>query len=236
MPLVDVIIILLLGLGAVTGFRRGFFKQTLSAVGIVLVIILAFTLKNPVSIFLYKRLPFFNFEGIFAGVSSLNILVYELIAFLIVGALLMIIFRILIKLAGLLESLLNFTIFLGIPSKILGALVGLIEAYVWILVVLFILNLPFFNIELINQSHFKDKMLNKTPIVFKYVKNTVGVVNEIYDLKEEFKDDVDSNELNRRVLDVMLKHKMVTVKGIDNLINQGKLTILGIETILNKYR
>lgn len=236
MPLVDVIIILLLGAGAVNGIRRGFFKQTISTIGIILVIVLAFILKNPVSIFLYSKLPFFNFDGIFAGVSSLNILVYELIAFLIVGALLMIIFRILVRLAGFLESLLNFTIFLGIPSKILGAVVGLIESYIWIFIALYILTLPFFNIELVNQSRFKTKILNNMPLIYKYVENTVGVVDEIYDLKQEFKDEVDSNELNRRVIDVMLKHKMVTVKGIDKLVDQGKLKILGIDTVLNKYR
>ncbi len=236
MQLIDVIILLLLGLGAIIGLKRGFIKQTVMSVGIIIVFILAFTLKNPVSIFLYERLPFFNFDGIFAGVTSLNILLYEIIAFLIVLTGLMIVFKIVIKVTSLIERFLDFTIFLSLPSKMLGAVMGMIEAYLWIFIALYILTLPFFNITLINESTFKDRILLHTPIISKYADQTVLVFNEIYGLKDEFADATDSNELNKRVLDVMLSHKIVTVESIEKLYNSGKLKITGINEIIEKHR
>jgi len=236
MQLVDVILLLLLGLGGVIGFKRGFFKQTVMSIGIILVIVLAFVFKNPVSAFLYAKLPFFNFGGFFAGVSALNILVYEIIAFLIVASIFFIIFRILVGFTSLFEKILNFTIFLGIPSKLLGIVMGFIEAYVWIFVFLYILTLPVFNIKLIEDSKYKDSILNKTPIISKYTNKMVQTFKEIYELKDVFADETDSNKVNLEVIDVMLKNKIVAVKSVEKLYADGKLKVTGLDTVLDKYR
>ena len=90
MNIVDVIILLFLGLGAVTGFIRGFFKQTVISVGTILVIVLSFILKNPLSMILYENLPFFKMGGL----TSLNILLYETFAFIICVAILSIVLAI----------------------------------------------------------------------------------------------------------------------------------------------
>ena len=79
MNIVDIIIIVALLLGAISGFIRGFFKQTVMFVGTIIVVILSFILKNPLSLILYKNLPFFKFGGL----TSLNILMYEILAFII---------------------------------------------------------------------------------------------------------------------------------------------------------
>ena len=60
MNIVDVVIVLLILLCGVVGFKRGVFKQLVSTVGFVLVFILAFYLKNPVAEFLSLNLPFFT--------------------------------------------------------------------------------------------------------------------------------------------------------------------------------
>ena len=44
--IVDIIIILIIGLGAIIGFKEGAIKRATSVIGLVLVIILSFTLKN----------------------------------------------------------------------------------------------------------------------------------------------------------------------------------------------
>ena len=69
----DAAIILILIMGAVVGFKRGFTYEVVSTVGFFLVLILAYFLKNPLSVFLYEHLPFFKFGGIFKGVTVLNI-------------------------------------------------------------------------------------------------------------------------------------------------------------------
>ena len=71
MNIVDTIILLGLFLGAATGFVRGFFKQIVIFLGTILVVVLAFLIKNPLSTIMYQNLPFFKFGGL----TALNILV-----------------------------------------------------------------------------------------------------------------------------------------------------------------
>ena len=82
MNIVDAIIILLILACGVAGFKRGVLKQLVSTVGFVIIVILAFYLKNPIAEFLSLHLPFFNFGGSFANVTSLNIILYQIISFI----------------------------------------------------------------------------------------------------------------------------------------------------------
>ena len=84
MNIVDIVIIVMLVMGMLVGFVRGFFKQTVSFVGTILVIILSYIVKSPLSLILYKKLPFIEFGGILNGLSAINILMYEILAFIIV--------------------------------------------------------------------------------------------------------------------------------------------------------
>ena len=84
MNVVDVIIIVLLILGGVAGFKAGVIKKLTDFIGMFVVIILAFYLKNYISVIMYENLPFFNFFGLINGIDVLNILLYEVIAFLVI--------------------------------------------------------------------------------------------------------------------------------------------------------
>ena len=61
MNIVDAVIIICIILGAMGGLRRGLIKETDYLVGILLVLIVSFHLKDYVATFMYKYLPFFNF-------------------------------------------------------------------------------------------------------------------------------------------------------------------------------
>jgi uncharacterized membrane protein required for colicin V production len=236
MQIIDIIILVILGLGAIAGFKRGFFRQTVSSVGAILVIVFAFMLKNPVSIFMYEKLPFFNFDGVFAGVSSLNILLYEIIAFVVVASILFVILKVILGLTNIIEKILDFTILLDLPFKFLGAFMGIVEAYILIFMGLYVLTLPVFNWNFVNESKWKNRMLENTPVLSKLADDTVVVFNEIYALKDEFIGTTDSDKLNREVLDVLLKHKIVTVESVEKLYDTNKLQVEGLSSILNKYR
>ena len=119
LSVLDAVILLFLLLGAVLGFKKGIIKSVVSFIGTILVIVLSFTFKNALSEFLYLHFPFFH-----VGVDVLNVLIYEGIAFLILFSLLSILLRVVIKISGIIETVLKFTIILGIPSKILGAIFG----------------------------------------------------------------------------------------------------------------
>lgn len=234
--IIDIGIVIIILFGAIIGFKRGFTKQLVRAVGFILVVILAFNLKNSVSGLLYQNLPFFNFGGIFKGVTVLNIVLYELIAFLVVLALLMIILRLILFATGMLEMVLNFTIVFGFLSKILGAIVGAIEYFVIAFIVLYVLTLPFFNIQMVEDSKLKNKILNSTPILSGFVDKTITVLDEFSTLKDKYKTNADPNQFNLESLDLFLKYKVIGIDSVDKLIEKDKLRIDNVDSVLQKYR
>lgn len=235
MNIVDVIIILVLLMGAVIGFKRGLTGSLLNFLGFIIVIVVAYLLKNPVSALMYKYLPFFSFGGVIKGVTVLNIALYELIAFLLVASVLMVILKLVIFASTLFEKLLAFTIILGIPSKILGAIIGIVQHYVFTFIILYLLSLPFFNISILNESKYKDKILNSTPILSNLVGDTLDVIYEFGDLKDKYEVIDDPNQFNLETLDLFLKHKVITVDAVKDLIANDKLKIKDVDSILNKY-
>lgn len=237
MNIVDLIIIIVILFGAVIGFKRGFTKSLVSAVGLIAIVIIAFLLKNPVSTVLYEHLPFFQFGGVIKGVTVLNIALYELLAFIIVLAILGIVLKILMIATSIFERILTLTIILGIPSKILGAIIGALEWFILVFIGLYVLNMPVVNVKEINNSTLAPKILNNTPILSGVIKDTNAVINEFASIKDKYTDkNVDTNEFNKETLDLFLKYNVVSVDSIDKLIKDNKLKIDGIDEVLVKYR
>lgn len=237
MNIVDALIIIFILLGGFAGFRKGFTKEVVTFVGMIAVVVLAFFLKNPISTFLYEHLPFFSFGGLLKGVTPLNILLYEIIALILAMSLLIIVLKILTMVTSIFEKLLNFTIVLGIPSKILGMIVGFIEGFVWVFIILYILNLPVFNIKELNESKYKDDVLTKAPILSSLADDTVKVIEEFTDLKEQYKDkSITIDEFNYKSLDVFLKYNVITVDSIETLEAKEKLKVPGLDELKNKYK
>lgn len=229
MGVVDIIILIFLAFGALLGFKRGFTRQLVSLVGIFVIIILSYLFKNPVSIFLYNNLPFFNFGGIFKDITVLNIVVYEVIAFFIVFFVLTIIFRILVKITNVFEKLLNATIILGIPSKILGAVLGVVQNLIYTFIVLYILSLPTFNLTIIKGSKVGNLILDKTPILNKIADKTLSVFNQVIELKEEFDTTTNVGEYNQKTLNIMIDSGVITEENAKKLIEKRKIKGVTIE-------
>ena len=230
---IDIIIVLILLMGAVVGFKRGVIKSAVTFIGAIVVIILAFYLKNPVSKLMYTYLPFFNFAGDFEGLTVLNIVIYEALAFVIVYVILMSILQILISVTGVIEKVLNFTIVLGIPSKLLGALFGFFETYLFVFVALFLLSqIPATN-AYIKDSFVADKIANSSPILSGISENYYKAFEEIISIKDQ--NIHDKNEYNRQSLDILLKYDIVDVDSARDLIESGKMPIENAEGILDKY-
>ena len=235
MNLVDIAIILILAICGFVGFKRGLTHELVSCFGIFVVIVLAFILKNPLSMFLYEHLPFFRFGGLFKGLTALNILIYEVIAFLIVLSILAIILKVISVATNIFEKLLRLTIVLGFPSKLLGLVVGLIEGYLWSFIFLFVFSLPTFDIKMIYESTFRDTILNKTPILSSVAGGTTNVINEFTLLTKNYKEEENVNEYNLMTMDIFLKYKVITVKSTKKLVDMGKLNLNGINELIDKY-
>jgi len=239
MNLLDVIIILVILMEAVIGFKKGFFYKTISFVGFFLIIILSYYLKNPLSILMYENLPFFNFGGILAGVTVLNIALYEIIAFIIVSIILTVIFKVVLMATKLFEKLLNMTIVLGIPSKILGAVVGAIEGLVICFVGLYVISLPIVdsNVDFINESKYKNIILTKTPILSGVANDSIKIYEEFASIKDNYRKQTNAEKFNYETLDLFLKRGLITVDSVKKLDEKGKLKIDKdkLETLIKKY-
>lgn len=225
MSVVDIIILIFLGFGALIGFKRGFTKQLVSLVGIFLIIILSFLLKNPVSVFFYNNLPFINFGGIFKDLTVINILVYEIIAFFIIFMILTLIFKVLLKVTSVFETILKMTIILGIPSKILGAILGVVQNLIYTFIVLYVINLPTMTIgyDIKNNSKIANIILNNTPVLTSICDKTIVVFNEINDLANEYKETENVTEFNQKALDLMIDNGVITKESAKKLIQKGKI-------------
>lgn len=236
MNLIDVIVILLILAGAVIGYKNGFTKQLISFVGFIVVVILSYLFKNYISELLYQYLPFFEFGGVLKGVTVLNILLYEVIAFLIVFSLLMVVFKVVLFVSKIFENILKFTIILGIPSKLLGAVIGMVEYYIIAFIALYVLTLPVFAIEGMESSKFKNSILKNTPVLSHYTKDSQKVFEEFADLKDKYEVEENVNEFNLEALDVFLKYKVITVESVSQLVENEKLNIQNIDIVLSKYQ
>ena len=229
MSVVDIVILIFLGFGALIGFKRGFTRQLVSLIGIFAILILSFILKNPISIFFYNNLPFFNFGGIFKDITVLNILVYEILAFFVVFFVLTIIFKILLSITKIFEKVLTLTIILGIPSKILGALLGIVQYVIYVFIIIYILRLPVFNLNIVKESKVANTILDKTPILNSVCDKTLEVFNQIIELKEEYVTTTNTKEFNQKTLNIMINNSIITKENAQNLIDKGKIKGLTIE-------
>lgn len=236
MSLVDILIIIILIVGGISGFKNGFTKSVVKFIGLLLVIILSFILKNPISIILMNIGPFIPFGGIIKGVTVLNIALYEVISFSIIFSILMIVLKVLTKTTSIFEKILNFTIILGIPSKILGLIFSVLQNYIIVFFVLYFLAMPNFSeVSVLNNSMLKDPILRGTPVLSRIGDNSLKVLDEFKDLSKKYKNSKDANEFNLETLDLFLKYDVTSVDTIKSLKESGKLKIDGIDEVLKKY-
>lgn len=238
MNIIDVIIILLILLCGVVGMKKGFVRTTISLIGIVLVFIFSFYLKNPIAEALSLHLPFFSFTGSFKGATILNVIIYQIIAFIIIFTLLMILYCFVVKISRILEKILDLTFILAIPSKIGGFIVGILEGAFISLIMVVVLSLPILNFDLIRDSNVRKYLYNASPIVGNVTNNMNSAIDEIMDLKDKFKEDEDKEEFNLSCLDILLKNKVITVSYAENIRDSYKLKIdkVKVQTVIDKYK
>ena len=234
--ILDAVIILLIFGSGFLGLKRGAIKSTISFVGIIVVVVFSYFLKNPVADFMITNLPFFSLGSLFKGISILNILIYEAIAFIIVFSILQIILKLTIKLSGILESILSATIILGIPSKILGFFLGLLEGYIYAFIIVFVLSLCSFSFELTHDSKLNSIVLEKTPILTTFAKDTYNSVNEIYELKDKYKTLQNAEEYNYEATEILLKYKVINTNTLTTLIEKDKIKLNNSNYLIEKYK
>ena len=229
----SVVIILLILLCGVIGSKRGILKELVIIVGTIVVFVLSFLLKDVVASLLITNLPFFNFRIPLGNLVSLNIIFYQLIAFLVLVILFRLILQILVDVTGIFNKIINATIILALPNKLLGFIVGLIEGYILMFIILNVVAIPMSGSQLFMDSSVRKFIVNDTPVL----KDSIGGLNyaieDVLSLSSE--DDRNTNDL--KVIDIMLKYNVVTTNFMDDVKATGKLDeIKGIDSVIDKYR
>lgn len=214
--IIDILVILFILIGGFIGAKRGFTREIITVVGLILVFVLSFIFKDMLANIMLKYLPFFKFNGL----TSLNILLYESLSLVILIAVFTSILNILINLTSIFEKLLDITIILGFASKVVGFILGCLE-YIAISFIL----LTFISVKInAKDSNVSNFILNHTPFLSSICKNTINTVNDINNLREKYKDQKNKeSELNKEMLDLMIKNNLISEKEVTKLIDNKKL-------------
>lgn len=238
MNVFDIGIILFIAIFAIAGAKQGLIKSAISLVGIIAVFLIAFYLKNPFGNFLCKYFPFFKFTGELEGLVSINILIYQLLAFIIILVLLLSVYGILTSVSGLIQKLVNATIILKLPSAIGGFIVGIIEGYLFAFLILLFLVLPFQNFNMFTDSSLVNTVVYKTPILSSTTSNVTNSIKDIYEVSDKVVNKkISTNEANLEIIDTMIKYDITTAHTVEQLVILDKLDgVTGIDKIIAKYK
>ena len=234
MNIVDYIIIIILILSLLKGFKEGLLPTVVNFIGTFLVFVIAFYFKQPVSTFLYENLPFLSFGGIFKGVIAINILFYEAIAYGLTICLLGIVFGVVKKFAVGLNKLFSITLFLNLPSKIVGAFIGVLEGILFCFILLFIGSVVNTTAKYVNESKYSSIILNNIPILNTVTSNLINSGEEIYETVLKNKND--TNKANLETIDILMKYDILSYESANKLIEDKKLNIKNVDSVIEKYR
>ena len=229
MNFVDIFILVCLGLGAFFGFRKGVIKSLVQLIGTVSIALIAYILKDYLANFLMEKLPFFNFGGIFNGLSAMNILIYELLSFIVIYIVLYCILNIIISISGLIEKLLKLTIVLAIPSKILGAILGAIEGLAFAFIIIFVLFQTAPTTNYVKDSATGIILLERLPFMSQVMAKTTLAMEDINNLIADFGENEDKKDLNVKILSTMIHYNIISKEEVEKLGDAKKVDLENIE-------
>lgn len=243
MGIVDIIILILIIKSGVTGFKKGFFNEILDIIAIVFSVIMAFKYMGLVADLFYQTFPFFNLKILGVSIVSLNIFLYQVLAFVIMALLIYAACNIVITITGLFRKIASLKLSpkFDLLHSIFGAVVGALNGYVLVFVFLIIIS-PFLNnFAFYRNSSVKNAILYNTPILTKRVDKYTSALKDVTLLADTISNDKkkvkNSNKYNLEALDIMLKYKVVSVETISSLNDRNRLTsIKNVEDVINKYK
>ena len=240
MTAIDIVVLLLLVMFGVVGWKQGVIKEAVQLIGMIIILVIAFMFKGELGNIFCKWLPFFNFNGSpLEGMTTLNILLYQVLGFVIIFTVLYAIYTIILKLSGVFQKILDWTIILLIPSKIGGLIIGLLEGYILLFVLLLIITgLPANYTSNFTNSNLVQTIVYKTPILSSASKDVTNSMKDIYVLVDEVaQKKITTNEANLKTVDIMLKYDLVTPKTVEQLVILDKLKgVKGIDAVIAKYK
>jgi len=232
MSVIDIIVLVIMLFFAIIGFKRGVIQSLVSLIGFILVIYLAYLFKNYLGDIFVTDLPFFNIKIGSTSSTVMNIVMYQMLAFVIMMTVLGLVYKFLLYLSGIVEKIFKLTIVLGIPSKLLGIVVGLIEGYVFVYLFLFFVSQPYIKMDLLSDSTYAKTILTKTPVLSGFANNTLEVITEVNETVNN--NETENFELN--LSELILKHKVTSPEIMEKLSKAKKINVTGLDEVIDKYK
>lgn len=171
--MLDILLFILLIGGIIVGAKRGFVVQLIHMVGFVIALVVAYKYYKPLSEYFVLWIPYpvVNENSQFTLVVEqldLEQTFYQLLAF----ALIFFVVKFALQLIASMFDFLKFLPVLGFFSKILGAVLGFIEAYILLFIFIYVFALLPVEIvqEQLGNSGIAQSMLEHTPYFSEKVK------------------------------------------------------------------
>lgn len=219
---VAIVIVFFIVSETITGYKRGFLESGIKLLGSIVAFVGAYILKNPISVLMYTHLPFFKLGGAFKGVDAISIVIYELIAFALVFVVLMLVLNIINEIFKLTDKLLKVVMLIGLPNKILGAILGFIQGMIilYFVIAVFKIGVNVFSFDM--RASLADYVV-EMPILKDTFGPTIDSLEEITSLAKDYEHTQDKEEFNNKAIDILLKNDIITKENLDVLIESGKV-------------
>lgn len=231
MNVVDLGLLIIVILFSLLGLKSGLIKSTVRLFSFLISAIIAYQLKGIVAGFLIDVMPFVNFGGIFEGVTSMNVIFYHGVSFLVIFIILYSILSIVIILAGFLDKLVNLTIILAGPNKLFGAIVGFIHGTMVSFIIIFILaQIPYTQAYIIDSSY-GYQLLNRTPIIRTVLADGTVISSEIADLimNSDISTQEGLTQVQTSVMNLYVRYGLITSEKAQELVDDEKVYLPGVQ-------
>lgn len=223
MNIIDIGIFATIIICALVGFKRGAIKSVVYVAALLLITIISYQFKPVLGSLLIKILPFRDLGGDLTAASSINVLVYQGLAFVLLFLALLIVLAIIIKISGILDLVVKFTLILEIPSKIIGLLIGAIEGVIIAYLLLFTAMQVPGTQRFVVESRHGETVLNKTPFIHTIFDKGNKAAKGIYNIIDSKAKGEDLND--EEILDELEENGIISKEEIKDLKKKGKVKI-----------
>ena len=224
MTWVGIVILLLVALGGFLGWRKGALRALVNLIGLVAIIILSYQFKDFLGTIVIRFMPFFSFAGDYVGVYAVNFLFYQAISFLIVFLLLYCILNILINLSGMVEILDRFAKVMALPSRIIGAVFGVVDMLVYVFLLVFIALAVPTTAKFAMEDKVAMTIARQTPVLSAVFGYSIRVEQTQYNIvKDSVKTEEGAKEASLAIIRDLISYDVVEADLIQETIDNGKL-------------
>ena len=166
----DIIFGIILIVFGISGYKRGFFRETLNLVGLILILYISFLLMKPIGNILLVNMPHLSLSIIGVEIEALNIFFYQVVSFIILVIVLYVVLNAILTFTGLLSKIIGLNKFLILPFKILGAVSGVVSGYVILFLFLLAFSIPLNSrFTAYRDSKLKDHIINNKLLIIPQV-------------------------------------------------------------------